>query len=127
MSNRLCFLISESDGCQSAQRRFIKISLRDKSSISEATDLVCGLFNKTALEINTSICEFPLENFEVKSEITTQRCEVCDLTICGRDSYDAHTKSKRHKGAIKRREAEKRFLERFGTPLPPKKRERVDL
>ncbi|KPA80433.1 hypothetical protein ABB37_04666 [Leptomonas pyrrhocoris] len=69
--------------------------------------------------------EYPLkEEVRTQAPVCQEKCAICGLLVYGRGQMEAHLKSKRHRGALRRLALEKEQREVYGRKLPPPKRKR---
>lgn len=105
---------------------FVKVALHAKTDLSPSVGTVLRSFLSDSPPPVTDAFSFPLlAPREVTAPVTQEVCPLCDTVVYGRDQMTTHLKSKRHRGALKRRALEEEQLARFGRVLPPQKKRRT--
>lgn len=106
------------------RKHFVKVHLEHYESAKECLREAAGALLKPGSYVSVV---FPLEQIpSERAAIIQERCPICDTIIYGRDQLTVHLKSKRHRGAVKRKVLEERHRRLFGVDLPPPKRRKKE-
>lgn len=102
-----------------------KLRTNPESLLSQDIKALLRTFLTPYASVAANNFTFPLrETAATPAPVGQETCSICGLLVYGRGQMEAHVRSKRHRGAVRRLALEKKQREVYGRELPPPKRKR---
>lgn len=105
---------------------FVEFRTDQRSDVLSLVRATLQVFFATDSMCSTGELVFPLqEAAPVQNPVCQEKCGVCGVLVYGRGQMEAHLKSKRHRGALRRLALEQEQRELYGRELPPSRKKRA--